>query len=82
MFSTSCYYSTSLMLLWVFLIPRHHLVDRMPTKAEEDPSPLSDYTSSDYINYLDDNITSNVLKVADDTNVFRRVNNDDDKQHL
>ena len=28
-----------------------------------------------YINDLDDNITSNVLKFADDTNVFRRVNN-------
>ena len=29
-----------------------------------------------YINDLDDNITSNVLKFADDTKVFRRVNND------
>ena len=35
-----------------------------------------------YINDLDDNITSNVLKFADDTKVFRRVNNDGDKQHL
>ena len=34
------------------------------------------------INDLDDNITSNVLKFADDTKVFRRVNNDGDKQHL
>ena len=31
---------------------------------------------------LDDNITSNVLKFSDDTKVFRRVNNDGDKQHL
>ena len=35
-----------------------------------------------YINDLDDNITSNVLKFADDTKVFRKVNNDGDKQHL
>ena len=35
-----------------------------------------------YINDLDDNITSNILKFADDTTVFRRVNNDGDKQHL
>ena len=35
-----------------------------------------------YINDLDDNITSNVLKFADDTKVFRKVNNDGDKQYL
>ena len=35
-----------------------------------------------YINYLDDNITSNVLKFAEDTKVFRRVNTAGDKQHL
>ena len=35
-----------------------------------------------YINDLDDNITSNVLKFANDTKVFRKVNNDSDKQHL
>ena len=35
-----------------------------------------------YINDLDDNITSNVFKFTVDTKVFRRVNNDDDKQHL
>ena len=35
-----------------------------------------------YSNDLDDNITSNVLKYADDPNAFRRVNNDGDKQHL
>ena len=35
-----------------------------------------------YINDLDDNITSNVLKFVDDTKVFRKVNNDGDKQHL
>ena len=35
-----------------------------------------------YISDLDDNIISNVLKFADDTKVFRRVNNDGDKQHL
>ena len=31
---------------------------------------------------MDDNITSNVLKFADDTKVFRKVNNDGDTQHL
>ena len=35
-----------------------------------------------YINDLDDNITNNVLKFADDTKVFRKVNTDGDKQHL
>ena len=35
-----------------------------------------------YINDLDDNKTRNVLKFADDTKEFRRVNNDGDKQHL
>ena len=35
-----------------------------------------------HISDLDDNITSNVLKFADDTSVFRMVNNDGDKQHL
>ena len=35
-----------------------------------------------YINDSDDNITSNVLKFADDTKVFRKVNTDGDKQHL
>ena len=35
-----------------------------------------------YINDLDDNITTNVLKLAHDTKVFRKVNNDVDKQHL
>ena len=35
-----------------------------------------------YISDSDDSITSNVLKFADDTKVFRRVNNDGDKQHL
>ena len=29
-----------------------------------------------YINDLDDNITSNVLKLADDAKVFRKVNTD------
>ena len=32
-----------------------------------------------YINGLDDNITRNILKFADDTTVFRKVNNDLDK---
>ena len=35
-----------------------------------------------YINDLDDNITSNVLKFGDDTKVFRKVNTDGVKQHL
>ena len=30
----------------------------------------------------DDNITSNVLKFADETKVFRKVSNDGNKQHL
>ena len=35
-----------------------------------------------YNNDLDDNITSNIMKFANDTKVFRKVNNDGDKQHL
>ena len=35
-----------------------------------------------YINDMDDSITSNVLKFADDTKLFRKVNTDGDKQHL
>ena len=35
-----------------------------------------------YINDLDDSITSNVLKFADDTKLFRKINTDVDKQHL
>ena len=35
-----------------------------------------------YINDLDDSITSNVRKFADDTKLFRKVNTDGDKQHL
>ena len=35
-----------------------------------------------YINDLDDSITSNVLKFADDTKLFRKVNTDGNKQHL
>ena len=35
-----------------------------------------------YINDLDDNITSKLLKFADDTKVVRKVNTDGDKQHL
>ena len=31
---------------------------------------------------MDDNITSNVLKFADDTKKFRKVNTDGDKQHV
>ena len=34
------------------------------------------------INDLNDNITSNVPKCADDPKVFRKVNTDGDKQHL
>ena len=37
----------SLLLMWVVLIRRRHLLDRMPTKAEEDSFPLRDYTLSD-----------------------------------
>ena len=35
-----------------------------------------------YINDLDDNITSNAMKFADDTKVFRKIKTDSDKQHL
>ena len=35
-----------------------------------------------YINDLEDNISSKVLKFADDTKVFRKVTNDTDKQSL
>ena len=35
-----------------------------------------------YVNDFDDNITSNALKFADDTKVFRKFNSDGDKQHL
>ena len=35
-----------------------------------------------YINDLDDNITSNVLKFVDGTKVFRKVSTDGDEQHL
>ena len=34
------------------------------------------------VNDLDDNIKSKVLTFADYTKVFKRVNNDGDKQHL
>ena len=35
-----------------------------------------------YIKDLDDNVKSNILKFADYTKVFRKVNTDGDKQHL
>ena len=35
-----------------------------------------------YINELEDDISSKVLKFADDTKVFRKVTNDTDKQSL
>ena len=35
-----------------------------------------------YINDLDDNITSKVLKFADDTNLFRKITSGADRQHL
>ena len=35
-----------------------------------------------YINDLEDDISSKVLKFADNTNVFRKVTNDTDKQSL
>ena len=35
-----------------------------------------------YINDLDDSITSNILKFADYTKLFRKVNTDGDKQYL
>ena len=34
------------------------------------------------INDLDDNITSNVLEFANNTNVLRKIKNDGDEQHL
>ena len=35
-----------------------------------------------YINDLDDDITSKMLKFADDTKVFRKIKSDADRQHL
>ena len=35
-----------------------------------------------YINDLDDDITSKVLKFADDTKVFRKMKGDENRQHL
>ena len=35
-----------------------------------------------YINDLDDDITSKVLKFADDTKVFRKIKSDADRQYL
>ena len=35
-----------------------------------------------YVNDLDSNLISNILKFADGTKVFRKVNYDGDKQHL
>ena len=35
-----------------------------------------------YINNLEDNVSSKVLKFADDTKVFRKVTNDTDKHSL
>ena len=35
-----------------------------------------------YINDLEDDISSKVLKFADETKVFRKVTNDTDKQSL
>ena len=35
-----------------------------------------------YINDLDDDITSKVLKFADDTDVFRKIKSDANRQHL
>ena len=35
-----------------------------------------------YINDLDDDFTSKVLKLADDTNVFRKIKSDADRQQL
>ena len=35
-----------------------------------------------YINGLDDDITSKVLKFADDTKVFRKIKSDAGRQHL
>ena len=35
-----------------------------------------------YINDLDDDITSEVLKFADDPNVFRTIKSDADRQHV
>ena len=45
-------------------------------------SALGPLLSLTYINGLDDNITSNPLTFADGTKVFRKVNNDGDRQYL
>ena len=40
------------------------------------------YTVFNIYKYLEDDISSKVLKFADDTKVFRKVTNDTDKQSL
>ena len=35
-----------------------------------------------YINDLDDDITSKVLKFVDDTKMFRKIKSDADRQHF
>ena len=40
------------------------------------------YTVCTYIHDLEDDISSKVLKFANDTKVFRKVTNDTDKQSL
>ena len=64
----------SIVILILFDIPRFSVNDLHQIQVAA-PSPSSRKSYD-----LDDNITSNVLKFADDTKVFRRV--DGDKQHL
>ena len=45
-------------------------------------SVLSPMRFLTYINYLEHDISSKVLKFADDTKVFRKVTNDTDKKTL
>ena len=60
----------------------HFYLQSFIARFTEQQSVTMTFISFLYINYLDDNTTSNVPKFAFDTKVFRKVNIDGDKQHL
>ena len=57
-------------------------IDRTLSKGVPQGSVLGPILFLIYINDLDDDITSKVLKFADDTKVFRKIKSDADRQHL
>ena len=61
---------------------KDHLVDFLVKNKVPQGSVLGPILFLIYINDLHDDITSNVLKFADDTNVFRKIKSDADRQHL